>query len=216
MGTTNAAYDPNGNLKTQTDAASRTLRYTYDANNRIATVSEDNNATQWWHFEVLGNVALVTDASASVKVAQVVDALGVLRFSSTPGAPKQNTGRLIGDDNGITGFPGTCPALADRALAMTALCFGPPQGNDQRTDCRKVLKNCVQGYSDAFVIGTVAVGVATRGCLTTCTLGANPLCVLGCFTGGAIAELVNSWLFRKGVAKCQKIYNDCVNNGGKP
>ena len=41
-----ASYDGEGNLLTQKDVTGRTLAYSYDADNRLITISDDGNATQ--------------------------------------------------------------------------------------------------------------------------------------------------------------------------
>ncbi len=203
--------DPSGN---PTGGGAWTLATTYlRGGGCSASVlgKKTSSTTQWWHSDVLGSVSLVTDGSASVKVAQLVDALGVLRFSSTPGAPKQNTAPKIGDDNGddgLIGFPGTCPALADRALAMTALCFGPPQ-NGRPKKSPPVDWDCVQRCIPIALGGFgTGCGLALKGSGKLCyaaAIAAISTCILA--PEGCGLALSTARVF------CGKAINNCISFG---
>jgi len=95
----NYAFDKAGNI-TQMQSSSITENYTYDALNRLSTVSESNSGTAKYAYDNVGNLQSVTYANGvvhnySYDARNRLTNLGVTGNSSTPGQPAV-PGNIVG------------------------------------------------------------------------------------------------------------------------
>lgn len=76
-------YDPNGNVKTRTDAAGRTTTYDYDAQDRLSKVTAPDGGITIYHYDAEGNLDYVQDPRG-LKTLYTYNGFGQVLTQSSP------------------------------------------------------------------------------------------------------------------------------------
>ena len=91
-GTTTFAYDPNGNLLSVTDAASRQTTYAYNSMDRLTTRTDPLTHAETYQYDANGNLTQVTDRKSQVTTF-TYDGLNRRTVTTYPG-PSHRDGHL--------------------------------------------------------------------------------------------------------------------------